>query len=248
MLLIGMQLTAQTRLIIFSENNQNFIANINDRSLIDENKTFFEFNNIMTQDIVLKVKLDNNQGIKKSIRLEKGIPNIYAITNNDGYYEIVHRGNYEQIDVNNKMPIKSDTDKINSYKLTEIKEINNQQNDVSSNELEKSNYKPQIEVEEEEIDYAKNELININALLDELINRPNDKSKTLFIVNELNKGKFNCRQLKYIFTKIEDDYSKLYTFKSTIHRCIDKENSLILMQSFESEKYQDNFKELVSYL
>ena len=227
-LLISVGLRAQTKLIVFSEDNQIFVATLNNDVLDKDAKPLFEFNNVGDQSQILKVEL-NNQRLKKTIKLKENMQNVYTISNNDGYYEILFRGSYYLEDAKEESEFDN---KINSSK--EILQTNNQ----DSVQLLKV----------EEVDYAQNELININYIIDELSQRVDEKSKSLYIVDELNKGKFNCRQLKYLFSKIGTDYSKLYTFKSTIHRCVDKENLIILMPSFESQKYQDNFKELISYL
>ena len=227
-LLISVGLNAQTKLIVFSEDNQAFVATLNNDVAGKDAKSLFEFNNVGNQNHILKVEL-NNQRLKKTIKLQENMQNVYTISNNDGYYEILFRG---------------------SYYLEDTKEENIfDKKTSSSKEVKKAGSQDSVQlITVEEVDYAQNELININYIIDELSQKENEKSKSLYIVDELNKGKFNCRQLKYLFSKIDTDYSKLYTFKSTIHRCVDKENLIILMQSFETQKYQDNFKELISYL
>ena len=227
-LLISVGLHAQTKLIVFSEDNQSFVATLNNDVAQKDAKPLFEFSNVGNQNHILKVEL-NNQRLKKTIKLKENMQNVYTISNNDGYYEILFRG---------------------SYYLEDTKEENIfDKKTSSSKEVKKAGSQDSVQlITVEEVDYAQNELININYIIDELSQKENEKSKSLYIVDELNKGKFNCRQLKYLFSKIDTDYSKLYTFKSTIHRCVDKENLIILMQSFETQKYQDNFKELISYL
>ena len=225
-LLFSLELSAQTKLTIFSEDNRTFLANLNDENIDKEGSNFFEFSNINKKTVTLKIVLNNKQKLKKTIRLQVGKQNIYSISSEDNFYEIRYRGYY---DMNEKLPdfefnkgwlYKPETVIVYRFKTDEEKEL--------------------------EIENNPNKLINLNIILKAIANKTTDKEKTTVIIKELNKGKYNSRQLKFLFTKIGTDYSKLYTFKSTVNSCVDKENLMTLKYSFKSKKYQNKFKELVA--
>ena len=225
-LLFSLKLSAQTKFTIFSEDNNIFIANLDDKVIAKEGSNFFEFTNVNIKTVVLKIILDNNQKLKKTITLKEGKQNIYSISNDGGFYEVQYRGYY---DLNEELP---------DFEFTKNL-VNNQGVVIDYNSISK---------EEQEIDLTPSKLVNINLILDSIEGITDDKKRTTIIVEELNKGKYNCRQLKFLFTKIKTDYSKLYTFKSTVNSCLDKENLLTLKSSFKSKKYQEEFKKLVSSL
>jgi hypothetical protein len=229
LLLISSESFTQTKLIIYSENDQIFTVNLYNNNIIKEGSTFFEFNNINLQSVGLEIRINNNQKLKKTIKLKNDMQNVYIVSKTNDNYEIKLKGNYP-------LDEPGDNDILVDDEITPKVETKN--TSVANTRTE----------ETEEIDYAKNILINMNKILDNMDTKPNDKSKTLFIVEELNKGNFNCRQMKYLFSKINDDYSKLFTFKSTIRKCIDKENLMILKDCFNSDKYKNDFSELVSSL
>lgn len=223
---LSLELTAQTKLIVFSEDNGVFLANLNDDNRANEGNNFFEFTNVNIKSVILKIVLDNNQKLKKTITLKEGKQNIYSISSDGGFYEIQYRGNY---DLSEDLP---------DFAFTK---------DLVNNPGIAIDYSS-TEEEEQEIDNTPSKLVNINLILDSIEGITDDKKRTTIIIDELNKGKYNCRQLKFLFTKISTDYSKLYTFKSTVNSCLDKQNLPTLQLSFKSKKYQREFKKLVSSL
>lgn len=226
-LLFSLELNAQTKLIVFSEDNSSFMANINDDNRANEGSNFFEFINVDIVNGILKVVLENNQKLKKTITLKKGKQNVYSISNDGGFYEIQYRGYY---DLNEDLPdFEFTKNLVNSPGVT-----------IDYSQVE--------EEEELEIDNTKSKLVNVNLILNSLEGVTDNKLRTSIIVEELNKGKYNCRQLKFLFTKIDTDYSKLFIFKSTVKSCLDKENLHTLKSSFKSKKYQNEFISLVSKL
>ena len=340
------ELRSQTELIVFSEDNELFLANLNGDNLAKEVSNFFEFTNVNFKTTVLEVTLDSGQKLKKTISL-KEYANIYSITNVDDNYKIEYRGNYnldEELPqfeytkdlLNNpgvtidyslvsvekqKVVVEEDAteETVNAEKVSEeetedtkgvkvagivavvaggeatIKEVDEKVGEGSINDVEEpvkskvstevvaieavkeeeEPVKPKVataeevavkeeeepvkpkepivevvkeEEEEEEIDRATNKLVNINIILDAIEGLPDDKSRTKIMVKELNKGKYNCRQLKFLFTKITSDYSKLYTFKSTVNSCLDKNNLMTLKSSFKTKKYKTEYVKLVSKL
>ena len=226
LLLLSLELSAQTKLTIFSEDNSIFLANIGNDNIAKEGSNFFEFGNISNKTVTLKIVLKNKQKLKKTIRLQENKQNIYSISSEDDFYEIRYRGYY---DLDEKLPdfkfnkdwlYKPETVIVYRFKTDEEKEL--------------------------EIENNPNKLVNLNTVLNAIDKKSTDKEKSIIIVDELSKSKYNSRQLKFLFTKIESDYSKLYVFKSTVNSCIDKENLMPLKSSFESKKYQNEFKKLVS--
>jgi hypothetical protein len=225
-LLLSLEISAQTKLTIFSEDNSIFLANLNDKNIANEGSNFFEFGNINKKTVVLKIVLSNKQKLKKTIRLQKDKQNIYSISNEDDFYEIRYRGYYgldeklPNFEFNKGWLYKPETVIVYKVKSDEEREM--------------------------EIESKPNKLVNLNIILAKIDGQPNDKGKTKIIIEELKKGKYNSRQLKFLFSKIETDYSKLYIFKSTIDNCIDKENLMPLKSSFKSKKYKNEFKNLVA--
>ena len=227
-LLFSLKLSAQTKLTIFSEDNNIFIANLDDKVIANEGSNFFEFTDINIDTVILKIVLDNNQKLKKTIELKNGKHNVYSIANENGFYKIRYRGYYG---INTELP---DFENRNDWVYT------------SETVLE---YPFITEVDgESEVESYQNKLVNVNTILGLIEGISDDKERTSIIVDELNKGKYNCRQLKFLFTKINTDYSKLYTFKSTVNSCLDKENLMTIKSSFKSKKYQAEFNKLVSTL
>ena len=225
-LLFSFELSAQTKLTVFSEDNSIFLANISDVNIAKEGSNFFEFDNINSKTVALKIVLKNKQKLKKTIRLQENKQNIYSISSEDDFYEIRYRGYY---DLDEKLPdfnfnkdwlYKPETVIVYRFKTDEEKEL--------------------------EIENNPNKLINLNTVLNAIDKKSTDKEKSIIIVDKLSKSKYNSRQLKFLFTKIGSDYSKLYVFKSTVNSCIDKENLMPLKSSFKSKKYQNEFKKLVS--
>jgi len=225
MLLLSLELSAQTKLTIFTEDNSSFFASLNKNDITKEGSNFFEFSNINTKTVTLKIVLSNKQKLKKTIRLQKNKQNIYSISNEDDFYEIRYRGYY---DLDEKLPdfkfnkgriFRPETIIVYKFKTDEEKEI-------------ESESKP-------------NKLVNLNIVIGEIAKKKNDKEKVAIIVEALSKSKYNSRQLKYLFTKVNSDYSKQFIFKSTRNNCIDKENLMALKSSFKSKKYQDEFSKLV---
>ena len=323
------ELHAQKELIVFSEDNELFLANLNSDNLAKKVSNFFEFTNVNFETTVLEITLDNNQKLKKTISLKENTT-IYSITNVDDNYKIEYRGNYnldeelpqfeftKNIFDNPGVTIDYSLISVEKQKLAEeeaaeetedsegvkvvrvvavveggevaVKEvdekvgvgaINDVEEPVKSKEAtevakeEEGPVKPKVVVtelavagvikeeeepvkpkvvatevakEEEEIDRATNKLVNINIILDAIEGLSDDKSRTKIMVKELNKGKYNCRQLKFLFTKITSDYSKLYTFKSTVNSCLDKNNLMTLKSSFKTKKYKTEYVKLVSKL
>ena len=273
--IFSFELHAQKELIVFSENSELFLANLNSDNLAKKVSNFFEFTNVNFETAVLEITLDNNQKLKKSILLKENTT-IYSISNLSGSYKIEYRGNYnldEELPqfeftkniINNpgvtidyslvpvgiveledeqegEEPVDTEA---TAEEVVEESKVNNIEEPV---ELEVAVVKEVEKVEEEEIDRAPNKLVNINIILDSIEGITDDKKRTTIIVKELNKGKYNCRQLKFLFTKIKTDYSKLYTFKSTVNSCLDKGNLLTLKPSFKTKKYRTEFVKLVSRL
>jgi len=231
LLIMSLELNAQTKLIIFSEDSNIFLANFDGCNQVKKGSNFFEFTNLDMNVVVLKILMDNNNRLKKTIALNKDRQNIYSISNDGGFYEILFRGDY---DINQELPVFE----FNKNSINNPGEVIdcNKKHTSTSNELEN------------EIYYPPSKLVNINQILDSIKGVSDEKEKTTIIVKELNKGKYNCRQLSFLFTKIKTDYSKLYTFKSTANNCIDKENLKSLKNNFKSKKYKSDFLKLVSYL
>lgn len=230
-LFFSMELTAQTKLIVFSENNDTFIANINSDNRDNEGNNFFEFSNVNDDIITLKIELKNNLKLKKSINLIYAKQNIYSISNENGFYEIRYRGNYH---LNEKLP---DFGYDKDWK-------NKKEPNIAY--LSKPNKNNLIE-EEEEVDINPSKLININNLLESLKNKTKEEDKTKLIIAELQKGMFNCRQLKFTLTKVELDSSKLEILQNTSDNCIDKENFASLTSSFESELSKVEFMNMTLF-
>lgn len=227
-LLFSLKLSAQTKLTIFSEDNNIFIANLDDKVIANEGSNFFEFTDINIDTVILKIVLDNNQKLKKTLKLKNGKHNVYSIAIENGFYKIRYRGYYG---ISTELP---DFENRNDWVYT------------SETVLE---YPFITEVDgESEVESYQNKLVNVNTILGLIEGISDDKERTSIIVVELNKGKYNCRQLKFLFTKINTDYSKLYTFKSTVNSCLDKENLMTIESSFKSKKYQAEFNKLVSTL
>jgi len=241
------ELHAQKELIVFSENNELFLANLNSDNIAKKVSNFFEFTNLNFNTAVLEITLNNNQKLKKTIFLKENT-SIYSITNLSGTYKIEYRGNYN---LDEELPQFEFTKNIVDtpgvtidYSLISVGKQKVEKVGAVAEVVEPE----EIIEEEEEIDRAPNKLVNINIILDSIEGVTDDKKRTTIIVKELNKGKYNCRQLKFLFTKIKTDYSKLYTFKSTVNSCLDKNNLLTLKSSFKSKKYQTQFVKLVSRL
>lgn len=227
-------ISAQTKLIVYSEDNSIFSARLNQDNLANEVSHFFEFININIESVVLKIVLENNQKLKKTINLEEGKQNIYSISNDGEFYEIQYRGNYN---LNEDLP---------DFEFT--KDLVNNPGLIVDFSLIQKEKEEEVEEVENEIDRTPSKLVNINLIIESIEDITDDKKKTKIIIEELNKGKYNCRQLKFLFTKIKTDYSRLYTFKSTVNSCLDKENLSTLKNSFKSKKYQQDFMKLVSTL
>jgi len=222
---LSIKLNAQTKLIIYSEDHTIFLAYLNNVYKAKEGNDFFEFININIQNVILEVKLDNNQHLKKAISLKKDFQNIYSILNENGVYKIFYRGYYA---LDEDLP---------DFEFNK---------DLINNPGEIVDCSTDDEVLE--VDNARNELVNINTILSSIENKTDKKEITQIIISELSKGKYNCRQLKFIFSKLHSDYSKLYIFKSTVNSCLDKENLHSLKNSFETKKSRLEFNKLISSL
>lgn len=227
-LFFSLKLSAQTKLTIFSEDNSMFIMNLDDKVIANEGSNFFEVTDININTLFLKVVLDNNQKLNKTLKLKAGKHNVYSIANENGFYKIRYRGYYG---ISNELP---DFENIKDWEYT------------SETVLEYPSLTE--EVDNQEIESYQDKLVNVNTILDLIEGVSDDKKRTSIMVKELNKGKYNCRQLKFLFTKISTDYSKLYTFKSTVNNCLDIENLKTLKSSFKSKKYQAEFVKLISAL
>lgn len=225
--LLSSELTAQTKLTIFSEDNNTFIANLNSANLAKEGSNYFVFSNVNIETVVLDIILDNNQKLNKTIHLENNRHNIYSIANENDVFKIRFRG---------------------SYKIDE---------DIPEFEFTKDwNYKPELEIAfssnsgDGSINSDKEpiKLIDVNTIFQNIESLNNDRLITESIVKSLSSKNYNCRQLKSIFSKVKTDYSKLYIFKSTINNCVDTENLVRLKKSYNTQQYRDRYIKLISSL
>ncbi|MEN8137729.1 MAG: DUF4476 domain-containing protein [Bacteroidota bacterium] len=207
LLFLGINLSAQTKLIVYSENNEQFIAEIDNIKLVKEVSNFFELETINKKSVVLNIKMENTIELKKTISLKKSRQNVYAISNENGIFKIRYRGNYH---LKEKLP--------NFISNTEKKS------------LTKAN---------------SHNLMQLNKLIEAIDNTSDEKVKELLIIKELQNGIFNCRQLKFLFTKLNYDSSKLKVFRETKHNCMDIINYSILLNQFKDPKTKEAFSEIV---
>jgi len=93
-LLFSFALQAQSKLIVYSENNEKFTANIFNENNVKKGSNFFEFNDINAKSVVLKIKLKNSLELNKKIYFNNSKQEVYAVSNENGNYKIRYRGSY----------------------------------------------------------------------------------------------------------------------------------------------------------